>query len=353
MTEPMTTMPTVDAAAQTRHPSDTPRDRRISDDRRYAMTDPDVRHALGEAMDELAMPIGGAEYCGCGGQGIAFRVDDGRHGYPLLIKVPYYAKHRSAAIAEHAILKEAIILHHASRIGPHDFLPRFVAMSGQGRFLIRECIDAPTLFDALQHMPLEDRIRLLPVEARFARQAFRLFHDGPFGCIVIRDFKSRNMMLAPDGRLVLIDYGSSRRETELSNPASTPRHELGSGKFLYRPPEQLAEVTDELSRGIDYFAYGVLLYYTLFLSYPFTNLCGDADAAMRVYRREYRDAARNLERLAGTEPALEAWTETILDALALDPRSRAFRAGPGTPAIHCTAPDAPQGGGQPHAREKA
>lgn len=291
--------------------------------RRYA-DDPLVREALRQALNVLRVDRDTATLDGFGGQGIIYRVSTPDYKFPLSVKVPYYAHHRNNDVAEHSILKEATVLSLAAPLDVHRVLPRYVGMSSQGRYLIREYINAPLLSELLVGMPYNQRKKLLRIEHRFARNVFELFHDSPYGCIVIRDFKPRNMLLDCKGHMTIIDYGSTRRETEMYGRPQTvaARHELGSGKFRYRPPEQLNETPKVLSRTVDYFAYGTLLFYTLFGRHPFSNRCADLRQAMAVYQREYQDAEHDLAELAARDEMIRPWVRPILAALDLDPRAR-------------------------------
>ena len=82
------------------------------------------------------------------------------------------------------------------------------------------------------------------------------------------------------------------------------------------------ETPKVLSRTVDYFAYGTLLFYTLFGRHPFSNRCADLRQAMAVYQREYQDAEHDLAELAARDEMIRPWVRPILAALDLDPRAR-------------------------------
>ena len=292
--------------------------------RSYADADPCVRRALAEACRSIGIGVNSAVLRAYGGQGLIFCLASPNESFPLAIKIPWYARHRSYEIANHSILSEAVIHSVASSLDCDHILPRFVGMSEAGHYLIREYVESVRLDEALLSMTYERRKQLLHDESLFARRVFKLFHESPYGCMVLRDFKPRNILLNDAGQLMLIDYGSARRETEMYSRHTTviSRHELGSGKFLYRPFEQLVETPGLLSRAVDYFAYGVLMFYTLFLRVPFSNTCSDPDLALSQYRSEYAKAKQDLVVLSTKDKDIRDWAHLIITALDIDPSSR-------------------------------
>ncbi|HXU34249.1 MAG TPA: tetratricopeptide repeat protein, partial [Thermoanaerobaculia bacterium] len=86
--------------------------------------------------------------------------------------------------------------------------------------------------------------------------------------IVHRDLKPENVMLLPDGRLKLLDFGLAR------SAGATPITELGLavGTAAYMPPEAFGprgERPDETGPAGDLWAFGTLLYETLAGERPF------------------------------------------------------------------------------------
>ena len=143
-----------------------------------------------------------------------------------------------------------------------------------------------------------------------------------------RDIKSQNVMLADDGRLVLMDFGTGREQGDNSAAglAGTP---------LYLAPELLSG--QEPTVRSDIYSLGVLLYHLLTGSYPVRaqNLRDLRLAHERRERTDVRTArpdiapklARIIER--AIDPAPERRYQSV-DALlpdlaALKPRSRAVR----------------------------
>ena len=143
-----------------------------------------------------------------------------------------------------------------------------------------------------------------------------------------RDIKSHNVMLADDGRLVLMDFGTGRElgDNSVAGLAGTP---------LYLAPELLSG--QEPTVRSDIYSLGVLLYHLLTGSYP-VRAQGLRDLRLAHERRERTDVrtarpdvapklARIIER--AIDPAPERRYQSV-DALlpdlaALKPHSRAVR----------------------------
>jgi TolB-like protein/tetratricopeptide (TPR) repeat protein len=131
-----------------------------------------------------------------------------------------------------------------------------------------------------------------------------------------RDIKAQNVMLASDGRAVLMDFGTG---WERSDASASPRALAGTP--LYLAPELLRG--GEATIQSDVYSIGVLLYRMLTGTYP-VRAHGFADLRLAHERRERRDVVAALRdvprRLAGIveraiDPDVERRYESV-DALA-------------------------------------
>ncbi len=94
--------------------------------------------------------------------------------------------------------------------------------------------------------------------------------------VLHRDIKPSNIMLLPDGRALLLDFGLARAE-EGGEAQVLTRSTTSLGSLPFMPPEVLrGAVTDERS---DVYALGVTLYEALTLRHPFLTSTAEATRA--------------------------------------------------------------------------
>jgi serine/threonine-protein kinase PpkA len=131
-------------------------------------------------------------------------------------------------------------------------------------------ITAEHLYLALEYFPcgsLRERMRNPISEAdayHYARQIGEALQVVHAAHIVHRDLKPSNIMLTNDNRVVLIDFGSARRQLMGKDPA---RGDLGTGTPNYVSPEQIAG-RDPDARG-DLYSLGIVLFEMLAGTLPF------------------------------------------------------------------------------------
>jgi serine/threonine protein kinase len=125
-----------------------------------------------------------------------------------------------------------------------------------------------------------------------------------------RDIKPANVMLAPGGRVVLMDFG-----LVLPN-ADRAGHRTAAGSLQYMAPEALTrDVAEGAAAQLDVYAVGILAYELLCGITPFDN----ADAR-ELYRAKVR---KPLTTVAKRRPDLPpALSELIAQLMAPDPQDR-------------------------------
>lgn len=85
--------------------------------------------------------------------------------------------------------------------------------------------------------------------------------------VLHRDVKPSNVMLTPDGRVLLLDFGLASAD---GDPRIT-RSGAQVGSLAYMAPEQVRGDHASIGRATDVYAVGLLLYEALSLSQPFVN----------------------------------------------------------------------------------
>ena len=139
-------------------------------------------------------------------------------------------------------------------VGRHDGRPYLVMDLVEGRALARLLHDGPLPADRVVSLALE-----------LADPLAAIHRAG----LVHRDIKPDNIMVQPDGRARLIDFGMAARET---NEGS----ETAVGTLLYSSPEQAGTLRRPVDQRSDLYSLGVVLYECLAGRPPFaTSDVGD------------------------------------------------------------------------------
>ena len=145
--------------------------------------------------------------------------------------------------------------------------PNIVAMRGLGRaphggfFIVFDWIDGPNLQTLLD----QSRLHAKPLDvqdiARWMTDVARAVEFAHQHDVVHCDLKPSNLLLAPDGRIVLTDFGFARRL------AADHTQMLAGGTLAFMAPEQLDSSFGEIGPHTDIYGWGAVLY-TLLTGQP-------------------------------------------------------------------------------------
>jgi WD40 repeat protein len=152
----------------------------------------------------------------------------------------------------------------AARLHHPSIVPVYEASEEDGRpYVVSEFVDGPTLATVLAERSVEPD-RAAAIAERLA-EALEYAHQ----CgVVHRDVKPGNVLLAPDGRPVLTDFGLAQlSEAE----AVLTRHGDVLGTPGYMSPEQARGETDSVDERSDVYSLGVVLYEMLAGRTPFAG----------------------------------------------------------------------------------
>lgn len=243
-----------------------------------------------------------------GGQGEIYYLESEKHPYPLTIKVPLYNEERRMEKAESLILRDGREMWYASQLLP-EYFPQVLVYEESGRFLIREYRPGDMLWEYLRKGGIPDRQLFFHKVTELMEQICDIYHDHPEEPRVFRDFRGGNMVVDPESkRLSLIDCGSVRKEKQnVRKGYHKNLSDLGSGTYTNLPPEQLMDQRELLDRRVDFFSYGITVYYILFLENAYTNRIADVAEAWEQYHKEYAHAVekiRTSEETKGIAPVL-------------------------------------------------
>jgi serine/threonine-protein kinase len=106
------------------------------------------------------------------------------------------------------------------------------------------------------------------------------------------DLKPRNILFRDltITRPVIIDFGSARPVDRPIGSGTIDPAMLGSGRYLFKAPEQLIRNGETFDVQTDAFALGVTLYWLLHGTAPFSNTSKVAAVAHKKFHQEYKAA---------------------------------------------------------------
>lgn len=128
-----------------------------------------------------------------------------------------------------------------------------------------------------------------------------------------RDLKPSNVLVQPDGRVVVLDFGLVKDIADAFAPAAPGRvRKQIAGSALYMSPEQASGTSEGLTPASDWYSVGVMLFEALTGTFPF--------AGRDAMARKQRETAPRVETLAPeTPPDLADLCARLLDR---DPNRR-------------------------------
>lgn len=214
--------------------------------------------------------------------------------------------------------------------------PHVVNIYDYGRSDLHDGTDVSYLVMAyVDGQPLSERIaeagRLsVPETMSIVEQAAEALHAAHLGGIVHRDVKPANLLIQPNGRVMLVDFGVART---LSATAATTANAV-IGTALYMAPEQASN--QAVSSATDVYALGAVAYHCLTGKPPFPG-----DSALQIAVRHLIDEAPTLPS-EFPEPA----RALVSRALAKDPADRYPSAAALAAAARAAMSDVPLHGGK-------
>ncbi|MGE0493119.1 MAG: AAA family ATPase [Vulcanimicrobiota bacterium] len=144
-----------------------------------------------------------------------------------------------------------------------------VGRSGATPFLVSEFVEGVSLAEKLKSGPLSsEQVRRLAMELA---QTLGVVHERG---LVHRDVKPSNVMLTPEGRARLIDFG-------LASRSYLQEHGTLTGTFLYAAPEQTGMLCRAVDGRADLYSLGALLFECLTGAPPFK--ANDAAELIRLH----------------------------------------------------------------------
>lgn len=212
--------------------------------------------------------------------------------FPLIMKVPRIKGGEDPASIVGFEVEQMIL---PALKGPH--VPRFVARGDWRRqaYIVMERIEAESLRPRLDLAPLP-LVEVVEIGIQVAHALTDLHRQH----LVHLDIKPSNILLRPDGTVVLVDFGLSRHDflpDLLEEEFSLP---MGTGPYM--SPEQVQFVRNDPRS--DLFALGVMLYHLSTGERPF----GQPTSVRQLRRRLYVDPIPP----RAIRPELPPWFQEIV-----------------------------------------
>ena len=259
-------------------------------------------------MDQTIGPYQIESELGRGGMGVVYRARDERLGRTVAIKALPEELARDPGRLERFEREARTLaqLNHPNLAGIHGLEEHTGADGQTNRYLVLEYVEGETLADRLDRgvLPADEASELAAQIAAGIAAA----HDAG---VIHRDLKPGNIMLTPDGRAKVLDFGLAKSDEGTSSTGSGhsqsptltnphPRHSPtipGAilGTAAYMSPEQARG--RRVDQRTDVWSFGVILYEMLVGASPFVGETA-SDSIGAVLHKEF-----NLERLPRETPA--------------------------------------------------
>ncbi len=181
-------------------------------------------------------------------------------------------------------------------------------------FMVLEYLRGETLQQRLQRLNEEERRMPLEEVIKIGAQICEAVDYAHQMGVIHRDLKPANVMITPENRAVLMDFGIVKIVGEQRHTATG----TVLGTALYMSPEQVRG--DSVDHRTDIYSLGVILFEMLSGKPPF-----DAESAMTVMRMHLEEPVPDIRELAPDVP--EAMLDILNKALAKYPDARYQTAG--------------------------
>ncbi|MGK5741293.1 protein kinase domain-containing protein [Micromonospora sp. URMC 103] len=187
-------------------------------------------------------------------------------------------------------------------------------------YIVMECVQGQSLSERIAEVGRLDTAEAMSIAAQTAR-ALQAAHDAG---VVHRDVKPHNLVIEPDGHVVLVDFGVAVTQDAVGLTAANQV----VGTALYMAPEQVSR--NETTPAIDIYALGAVVYHCLAGRPPYQ---GDNAVAVALRHLEEEppplpeDVPAEVRQLVATAMAKQP-TERFPTAAAMAAAAQALAASP-------------------------
>ncbi|MDG4826869.1 protein kinase [Asanoa sp. WMMD1127] len=237
-----------------------------------------------------------------GGMGEVWRASDAVLGRTVAVKVLHRLVDDNARARFRNEARAMAALHHPGVADVYDYGETDLPDGRRAAFIVMACVEGEPLSHRIADTGRLGAAETASIVAQTAR-ALQAAHDAG---VVHRDVKPGNLIVEPDGTVVLIDFGVA----VTAEAAGQTRADEVVGTALYMAPEQVAK--GELTPATDVYALGAVAYHCLAGRPPF-----EGDNAVTVALRHLNEEPAPLPDDVPAE-----LREVVATAMAKDPALR-------------------------------
>jgi len=238
-----------------------------------------------------------------GGMAVVYEALDTRSGNRVALKVPYFRFESDITFHQRFCREERI----GVRLDHPGVVKVFPVENKSRVYTVMELVEGASLEELLRAPEPLGTARVLDIARQVAEALVYLHEHG----IVHRDLKPGNIVVLPDGRIKLIDFGLALDSTAMRITWTGLSAAFGTPDYV--APEQIRGRRGDARA--DVYALGVILFVMLSGRLPFA--LGDAEARMRAKIKA--DPPRLSTVVPAIDPALDA---LVWRALAREPDQR-------------------------------
>ena len=243
---------------------------------------------------------------GAGGMGVVYEVRDGRESPPIALKA------MKAAGAERLMRFKGEFRYTAS-ITHRNLVSLYELGVADGTwFFTMERVPGLTLDQDLAQRSPSSALRPEVIADRFAQVVEGLSALHAAG-VQHLDLKPANVMVTPEGRVVVLDFGLASLSQGFTHEADLPV----LGTVFYMSPEQA--LGDSTSSASDLYAVGAMLYEALVGHCPYEE--SSPKSIGMLYQKTTKTPLHPCE-LVSLDPAAEALADLAWRLLCIDPEER-------------------------------
>lgn len=223
---------------------------------------------------------------GQGGRSTVIEAHD-QAGNVVAVKLPFKENlEASKATLIKILAQEGQILNRIS----HENVVKIIRFDINGSYILMERLSERSLFSISRANKPSIEIALSLVIKLC--EALKSIHSAGF---LHLDLKPGNVLFRDQlCNPVIVDFGSARPTNKSVGSGTIDCNKLGSKKYLFKAPEQLMALEEKFGPQTDFFALGIILYWFICDTVPYSNTGISKNSALTLYQSEYKKAVDHM-----------------------------------------------------------